>query len=48
MKIAKIENIFINRYLFVQVTTDTGLTGLGESGAWGFQESAAAAVDRLR
>jgi galactonate dehydratase len=47
VKIAKIENIYINRYLFVRITTDNGLTGLGESGAWGFQEAAAAAVDRF-
>jgi galactonate dehydratase len=47
MRIEKIENIFMDRYLFVEITTDTGLVGLGESGCWGFQEAAAAAVDRF-
>ncbi|MEV0068140.1 mandelate racemase/muconate lactonizing enzyme family protein [Amycolatopsis sp. NPDC050768] len=44
MKITKVEPILVDRYLFVQVHTDEGLVGLGESGAWGFHESAAAAV----
>lgn len=48
MKITAIENIFVDRYLFVQVRTDAGLTGLGESGAWGFLEASAAAVDTFK
>lgn len=39
--------IFIDRYLFVEVKTDNGLVGLGESGAWGFQEGTAATIDRF-
>ncbi|HVX42561.1 MAG TPA: galactonate dehydratase [Mycobacteriales bacterium] len=45
MRITEIETIHVDRYLFVQVRTDAGITGLGESGAWGFLESSAAAVD---
>lgn len=47
MRIASVTPIFIDRYLFVEIATDTGLVGLGESGAWGFQESAAAAITRF-
>ena len=47
MKITKVEPILVDRYLFVQVHTDEGLVGLGESGAWGFLESAYAAVTKF-
>ena len=45
MRITAVETLFVDRYLFVQVHTDAGITGLGESGAWGFLEASAAAVD---
>ena len=48
MKITSIENIFVDRYLFVQVHTDEGIVGLGESGTWGFLEASAAAVDTFK
>ncbi len=48
MKITAIENIFVDRYLFVKVQTDAGLTGLGESGAWGFLEASASAVETFK
>jgi galactonate dehydratase len=44
MKIVKVEPILVDRYLYVHVHTDEGLIGLGESGAWGFPESAHAAI----
>jgi L-alanine-DL-glutamate epimerase-like enolase superfamily enzyme len=44
MKITDVETIFVDRYLFVHVRTDAGITGLGESGAWGFLESSEQAV----
>ena len=44
MKITEIETLLIDRYLFVQVHTDAGITGLGESGAWGYLEASAGAV----
>jgi galactonate dehydratase len=47
VRIETVTPIFIDRYLFVEVTTDTGLKGLGESGAWGFQEATAAAISRF-
>ena len=48
MKITDIETIFVDRYLFVQVHTDEGITGLGESGAWGYLEPSAAVVDKWK
>ena len=47
MKITKVTPIFVDRYLFVQVETDAGITGLGESGAWGYLEPSAAAVEKF-
>ncbi|HUV94275.1 MAG TPA: galactonate dehydratase [Anaerolineae bacterium] len=44
MRIVEIETIPVDRYLFVKVHTDAGITGLGESGAWGYLEASQAAV----
>ena len=44
MKITAVEAIPIDRYLFAKVHTDEGITGLGESGAWGFLEASEAAI----
>jgi galactonate dehydratase len=48
VKITAIENIYVDRYLFVQVHTDEGIVGLGESGTWGFLEASAAAVETFK
>lgn len=48
MKITAIDTVFVDRYLFVQVHTDAGITGLGESGAWGFLEASAGAVETFK
>ena len=48
MKITAIETVAVDRYLFVKVHTDAGLTGLGESGAWGYLEASAAAVETFK
>ncbi|MBN1402518.1 MAG: galactonate dehydratase [Anaerolineae bacterium] len=48
MKITAIETLPVDRYLFVQVHTDEGLTGLGESGAWGYLEASQAAVETFK
>ncbi len=44
MKITAVEPLLIDRYLFVQVHTDAGIVGLGESGSWGYLEASAQAV----
>jgi galactonate dehydratase len=36
MRIERVEPIFVDKFLFVEITTDNGLVGLGEAGAWGF------------
>ena len=48
MLITDIQTIFVDRYLFVQVHTDAGITGLGESGSWGFLEASAGAVETFK
>ena len=47
MKITEVETLFVDHYLLVQVHTDAGIVGLGESGAWGFLEASAAAVEKF-
>lgn len=44
MRIERVEPIFVDRFLFVEITTDSGLVGLGESGAWGFHDATASAI----
>jgi galactonate dehydratase len=48
LRITDIKVLPIDNYLFVQVYTDAGLTGLGESGAWGFLEASAAAIESFK
>lgn len=48
MRITDIQTVFVDRYLFVQVHTDAGITGLGESGSWGFLEASAGAVETFK
>jgi galactonate dehydratase len=48
VKITAIETIPVDRYLFCRVHTDEGITGLGESGAWGFLEASAAAIETFK
>jgi galactonate dehydratase len=45
MKITDIKVLPVDRYLFVQVHTDEGLVGLGESGAWGYLEASGQVVE---
>lgn len=44
MKITAVRPLLVDRYLFVEVETDEGIVGLGESGTWAFLEASAAAV----
>ena len=44
MKITAVEPYPVDRYLFVKVHTDAGITGIGESGAWGYLEASEAAI----
>jgi galactonate dehydratase len=47
LKITCVNVHLLHRYLYVEVQTDAGITGIGESGAWGFLESTAAAVEKF-
>lgn len=44
MRIERVEPIFVDQFLFVVITTDCGLAGVGESGAWAFHDATAAAI----
>lgn len=48
MKISDIRVLHVDRYLYVLVETDAGITGLGESGTWGYLEASAAVVERWK
>lgn len=47
MEITHVEPIRAERYLFVRVHTDGGITGLGEAGAWDHLEAAEGALERF-
>ena len=48
MKITGVKTIFADRFLYVQIHTDAGITGLGESGAWGYLEASAMVVEKYQ
>ena len=47
MKITAVEAVPVDRYLFAKVHTDEGITGLGESGSWGYLEASEAAINKF-
>ena len=44
MKITKVEPLLLDRFCYVRIETDQGITGLGESGTWGQLEATAASI----
>ena len=44
MRIESVEPIAVDRYLFVEVRTDTGIVGLGEASAWAHHAETAEAI----
>ena len=48
MKITDIQVIPANLFLYVKVFTDEGITGVGESGAWGFLKASGDAVETFK
>lgn len=48
MKITEVELIPCNRFLFVEIRTDEGITGLGESGTWAFLDASREAAESFR
>ncbi len=47
MKITAVEAIPVHRYLFAKIHTDEGITGIGESGSWGYLEASEAAIKKF-
>lgn len=48
MKITDIQILPVNSFLYVKVFTDEGIDGIGESGAWGFLNASAEAVETFK
>jgi len=48
LKITSVRTIKTDRCLYVQVETDNGIIGVGESGAWAFLEASEAVVKIFR
>ena len=48
LRITDIKTVFVDHFMYVQVFTDEGLVGLGESGAWGVIEASGKAVEAFR
>ena len=46
MKITKVTPLLVDRFCLVRIETDAGITGIGESGAWGQLEASAAAITK--
>ena len=47
MRITEVETLPLDRYLFVQVHTDEGIIGLGESGVWGYLEASEQVIKKF-
>jgi len=47
MKITKVEPLMIDRFAYVRIETDRGITGLGETGTWGHLEASVAAIRKF-
>mgnify|MGYP003204316107 FL=1 len=45
MKIVNVKVIKSNRAVYCKILTDEGIIGLGESGAWGFLDASAQAIE---
>jgi|TARA_B100001971_G_C18187840_1_gene536749 galactonate dehydratase len=47
MKVTKVTPLMLDHYLLVTVETDSGITGIGESGAWGYLEASESAIKKF-
>ena len=46
MKITKVQPLLVDRFCYVRIETDEGITGIGESGTWGQLEASAASITK--
>lgn len=47
MRIEAVETLRADRWGYIRITTDTGITGVGEVGVWAFPDAAASVVSTL-
>ncbi len=47
MKIIRVEPLMVDRFCFVRIDTDAGISGIGESGAWGHLEASSVAIAKF-
>ena len=47
MKVSEVVPLLVGRYLLVKIRTDSGITGIGECGAWGHLEAAEGALRKF-
>jgi galactonate dehydratase len=47
LKITGVNVHLLDRYLYAEVLTDAGISGIGETGAWGYLEPTAAAIEKF-
>lgn len=48
MKITDLELLPADKYLFLRIHTDEGITGIGEVGIWGYLDAAAAVIEKVK
>jgi len=48
LKITEVNLVPANRFLYVHIKTDEGITGIGESGAWGFLDASAEVINSFK
>ena len=48
MKITDLTMVPAGKYLFIQVHTDEGITGIGEIGSWGFIDGTVGVLEKFR
>ena len=47
MKIEKITSYLVRDMYIVEITTDSGLSGIGQTACWGYPESVKTTVDKF-
>lgn len=48
MKITDLTTVPAGKYLFIQIRTDEGITGIGEIGSWGFIDGTVGVLEKFR
>lgn len=48
MKITDVKVLPVDSFLYVKISTDEGISGIGESGAWGFLQASGEAIESFK